>query len=224
MQLKRKAGWNPYSKEELQRKRIEQIREKIKSNETFRLKQLERVDLNRKVCIRCARPDCKRAHDQTCFVNKAKEDNGEVFFGEYLLQQRNRNQLIKEKGIRRDGKRCPSCKKCGKNQTPIREVELFYDAVEEQKHDAAEEEEFMEQMHEDRQDDEYETFCNEDNWDRSDDDEAPSNKSPLKQPTFESSEYVPIAALPSRIPYSAKCTCEQSRIQKLQRWPALPNF
>ena len=68
MQLKRKAGWNPYSKEELQRKRIEQIREKFNSNETFRLKQLERVDLNRKVCIRCARPDCKRAHDQTCFV------------------------------------------------------------------------------------------------------------------------------------------------------------
>ena len=75
-------------------------------------------------------------------------------------------------------------------------MELFHDAVEE--HDAAEEEEFMEQMHEDRQDDEYETFCNEDNWDRSDDDEAPSNKPPLKQPKFQSSEYVPIAALPSR--------------------------
>ena len=75
-------------------------------------------------------------------------------------------------------------------------MELFHDAVEE--HDAAEEEEFMEQMHEDRQDDEYETFCNEDNWDRSDDDEAPSNKPPLKQPKFQSSEYVPIAALRSR--------------------------
>ena len=139
MQLKRKAGWNLYSKEELQRKRIELIREKFKSIETFRLKQLERVDLNRKVCIRCARPDSKRAHDQTCFVNKA---------------------------IIRSSYKAPD---------PLLMTCILEDW------------------------DEYKTFCNEDNWDRSDDDEAPSNKSPLKQPKFQSSEYVPIAALPSTL-------------------------